>query len=273
MGGRVPVIDDDLEELRGTKAQAPPAETGDKETEAMADADAENQEAETADVEENSEQNADAQGEQATEQQQASANQGTDFDNRIKGLESALTEERKQRQEAIRQLDYLRGAVERGGHSQQQTATKPQPIVTEDEFWNDIEGSLAKVYQRGRDEGAQMAMSHLTTTRINQQAMELAREHEDYPEAERSYLQMARMNPAMLFALEQSSNPAAAIYAWHQQQKTAASEDVAQLKARIAELEKAAGKPPPKTQAGAREAGGKSAGGVPDLYADSPLDQ
>jgi len=87
-------------------------------------------------------------------------------------------------------------------------------------------------------------------------------------------LQRAKNEPWMIQAAQDSDDPVKHVYEWHQSQKTNGSAE--ELKKRIEELEaqlggKAPAKSPPRTQAGARQAGPTSAGNLDDPWSDRPL--
>lgn len=209
-----------------------------------------------------------------TQEEQQQAGQ-PDYAKQIKGLETALSETRKEWQKAQRELDYVRGVVDQRGH-QTQSPAQPKPLFENDsEFWEDIPSTLNKVYQRALEDGVKIATDRMTNDRINRQALEMAQEHSDYPEAQEDFIRAIEFNPALKAAVAQTSNPARAIYQWHQQQKAGANGDVTALQARIAELEKQLNpepeKPPPKTQAGKRQAGRSASSSDPGI--EFPLDR
>jgi hypothetical protein len=244
----------------------PPGRTGEKETEAMSDANA----TETGQNQENVEE-PEATEEVVTETAAEGTEESTQepeipehIAKRLDGMQSALGEERKARQAAEQHLAYLSGQVDSRGGSVQPQAQ--QPIVTEEQFWQDPVAGAAKIAQVS----VQTALTRAEAARIDRSSARMRSKHEDYAMIEQQFLQATQLHPGLRDEALMADNPAEFVYEWGKAQ--GAKNSLEEANKRIAELEaRLSGKKPgapPTTQAGKVAAGATAAGAdEPDPFA------
>jgi hypothetical protein len=188
------------------------------------------------------------------------------FAKRIKGLETALSETRKERQRAQERLAYLEGRIASDPKNQDQP-TDPQ--LTEEDFWTDPMAVQEKMIAKHME----TVRSEFNVRMVKASAVRMRKTHDDFDDTMKHFFEAQKNNPHLENAAFESGDPVGWAYDWVKEQQRIQElggnpdklrEQIrAEERAKIeAELKgSAAAKGFPTTQAGARTSGPTAAGG------------
>lgn len=215
-------------------------------------------------------------GEQAVSGEQQEQVTQSPTDKRLDGMQAALVEERKAKQELQRELAYIKGQLSKDKSTEQPKQNK-YPI-DEDAYWADPISGSDKV----ADARVRAALQQEQQKRIQWSASKMRKKHADFDETMQKFYSATQNNPQLDQEALSQYDPVEYAYEWVKEQES--RESVESMKKRIEELEAklsggaGASSPAsklPKTQAGSRSAGGDTVKGTVyglDPYSNSAFD-